>query len=283
MIGQIKRTPISYWGGKQKLWQFIERCIPDHHTYIEPFVGGGAVFWLKSDAQKSVLNDLNNFVINFYWVVKNKFFELDSLIQSSLHSRNLHEQAKKMYKHPQHFSRVELAWSFWYLTNFSLMQGLDSASMQSARREDRVGLRVHHRKEQFDILLSQKLKYTTLENRDALWIIDFYDWEQAFFFVDPPYIGTNCGHYHGYTSEDFTQLLAKLHTIKGKFLLTCYPNDVLVHAVQQYHYHHHIIRLQKDSATFNSGSKVMKEEMFVANFPFDPFTHQEPIREFIFA
>jgi DNA adenine methylase len=39
------RTPISYYGGKQKLVKKITELMPEHRMYCEPFVGGAAVFW----------------------------------------------------------------------------------------------------------------------------------------------------------------------------------------------------------------------------------------------
>ena len=39
-------TPILKWvGGKRQLLDFIRPLIPEHTTYCEPFVGGGAVFF----------------------------------------------------------------------------------------------------------------------------------------------------------------------------------------------------------------------------------------------
>ena len=38
-------APILKWvGGKRQLLDFIRPLIPEHTTYCEPFVGGGAVF-----------------------------------------------------------------------------------------------------------------------------------------------------------------------------------------------------------------------------------------------
>jgi len=42
------KTPISYYGGKQKLVSKILQLVPEHKLYCEPFVGGGAVFWKES-------------------------------------------------------------------------------------------------------------------------------------------------------------------------------------------------------------------------------------------
>lgn len=40
------KTPISYYGGKQKLISKILPLLPEHTLYTEPFIGGGAVYCL---------------------------------------------------------------------------------------------------------------------------------------------------------------------------------------------------------------------------------------------
>lgn len=42
------KTPLTYYGGKQKLAARIVTLIPEHRIYVEPFVGGGAVFFAKA-------------------------------------------------------------------------------------------------------------------------------------------------------------------------------------------------------------------------------------------
>jgi len=41
------RTPISYYGGKQKLVRTIVGFMPEHKMYVEPFLGGAAVYFGK--------------------------------------------------------------------------------------------------------------------------------------------------------------------------------------------------------------------------------------------
>jgi DNA adenine methylase len=50
----------------------------------------------------------------------------------------------------------------------------------------------------------------------------------GFFYLDPPYVGANQGHYDGYTQEDFDALLITLESLKDKFLLSSYRNKALV-------------------------------------------------------
>ena len=64
------RTPISYYGGKQKLAAKIVSLIPRHTLYCEPFIGGAAVFFAKKASQVEVINDTNRELINFYRIAK---------------------------------------------------------------------------------------------------------------------------------------------------------------------------------------------------------------------
>lgn len=41
------KTPLTYYGGKQRLAQTIIDMMPKHKIYCEPFFGGGAVFFAK--------------------------------------------------------------------------------------------------------------------------------------------------------------------------------------------------------------------------------------------
>ncbi|HAN10619.1 MAG TPA: N-6 DNA methylase, partial [Clostridiales bacterium] len=87
----IKVRPFIKWvGGKSQLLGQLNEHYPLelHHgiidTYIEPFVGGGAVFFeliQNYNIKKAVIIDNNKALINTYITVKNS---VDSLISSGL-------------------------------------------------------------------------------------------------------------------------------------------------------------------------------------------------------
>jgi DNA adenine methylase len=91
------KTPITYYGGKQKMLPYILPLIPEHKIYIEPFFGGGAVFWAKEPAKIEFINDSNSEVINFYRVLKFRFPELKKEIEATLHSEFQQKQARQIY------------------------------------------------------------------------------------------------------------------------------------------------------------------------------------------
>ena len=73
---------IKWAGGKRQILKRINEFINDSeyegssYTYIEPFLGGGAVFFDKCPP-KAIINDLNSDLINAYRVIKSdKYLDL---------------------------------------------------------------------------------------------------------------------------------------------------------------------------------------------------------------
>ncbi len=64
-------TPFLKWvGGKRQIMSIIEQYLPKGiKHYIEPFIGGGAVFF-HLQPKKAILNDFNSELINVYKVIK---------------------------------------------------------------------------------------------------------------------------------------------------------------------------------------------------------------------
>lgn len=127
MKNQTIKTPISYYGGKQKLVTKILPIIPEHTMYAEPFVGGGAIFFSKPPSRVEVINDTNKELINFYRMLQNKFVELDSMVKVTLHSRTLHKDANVVYANPHLFDEVKRAWAVWVLSTQSFSSMLDGS------------------------------------------------------------------------------------------------------------------------------------------------------------
>lgn len=87
MEKNIKLAPILKWvGGKKQLLSEITPLIPKKiTTYVEPFIGGGAVLF-NLQPKKAIINDLNKELINTYKVVKESPRELLELLK--IHNKN---------------------------------------------------------------------------------------------------------------------------------------------------------------------------------------------------
>ncbi|WP_303316855.1 DNA adenine methylase [Flavivirga abyssicola] len=256
------KTPITYYGGKQKMLKEILPLIPEHEIYVEPFFGGGAVYWAKPPSKIEIINDVDANVINFYEVLKHDFFKLREKIEGTLHSRLMYKCAKVIYECPFLFDRVTRAWAFWVVTN----QGFASTIGSWGFSKKNSAITVSNKVEAFKETLANRLKHTQIENNKAHKVILSRDSEKTFIYADPPYIDTDQGHYGGYDSERYRRDLDALASIKGKFLLSSYPSDILNEYIKKYNWY--TISIDKTLNTNKSnGKRKMKKEVLTANYP----------------
>ncbi|MCR4323505.1 MAG: DNA adenine methylase [Nanoarchaeota archaeon] len=65
-----KMKPLIKWtGGKSNEVKHLKEIIPNFDRYIEPFFGGGAVFF-SLEPEKAVINDISEDLIRFYKILK---------------------------------------------------------------------------------------------------------------------------------------------------------------------------------------------------------------------
>lgn len=117
----IKAKPFLKWaGGKSQLLPVIDSFLPvsfrreRNVTYIEPFVGGGAMlfFMLQKypNIKRAIINDINPHLINTYLTIRNQPYALiERLEELQTHFRSLlnHEAQKDFYLHVRHRFNTE--------------------------------------------------------------------------------------------------------------------------------------------------------------------------------
>lgn len=259
------KTPISYYGGKQKLATKIISSIPEHTLYCEPFIGGGAVFFAKQPSEVEVLNDTNRELINFYKVVQNDFVSLEKEIRISLHSRDLHRKASVIYNNPDMFSDIKRAWAVWVLSSQSFSAQLDSSWGYDVSKNT-TSKKIMNNRDRFTEDIAIRLQKVQLEAADALYIIKGRDRDSSFFYLDPPYFNSDCGHYDGYSKQDFENLLKTISDIKGKFLLSSYPSTILQKYAKANDWYMWSV---EQGVTINNKSGYIKRkiEVLTSNYP----------------
>ena len=57
-------------GSKRQLVPKILKLIPQHTIYVEPFIGGGSVYFAKPPSRKEYINDLDKNIIEGYRLLK---------------------------------------------------------------------------------------------------------------------------------------------------------------------------------------------------------------------
>lgn len=261
------KTPITYYGGKQKLATTILKLLPKHNLYCEPFLGGGAIFYSKEPSGVEVINDTNKELINFYRVVKEDFVSLEREIRITLHSRDLHRKASVIYNNPDMFTEIKRAWAFWTLSSQSFASIIDG-NWGYDKTKNTTSKKITNKRESFTEEYAIRLQNVQIECTDALRIIKSRDTKESFFYCDPPYYNSNCAHYDGYSIEDYEMLLRVLSHVEGKFLLSSYPSDILSEFTKKNGWHQIEIKQAVSIANNNSkkGQKA-KVEVLTANYP----------------
>jgi DNA adenine methylase len=262
----MPKTPITYYGGKVNMLQHILPNIPAHKVYVEPFFGGGAVFFAKEKSQSEIINDLNSFVINFYEVCISDFDNLKAKIEATIFARATYSVANSIYRMPHLFSKLQQAWAFYIATNMGFGCRIGSWGFDKYGKRAKAFL---NKKLRFDDSIFERLKTAQVENSDAIKIVDLYDVPDAWFYVDPPYINSHMGHYAGYSENDYRQLLERLSLIKGKFLLSSYPSDILEEFILKngWFIKHFDKPLTAKKGVLGKARDKRKTEVLVANYP----------------
>lgn len=76
----MAKALIKWPGGKTGELEKILPLIPEYDRYIEPFFGGGAVYFAL-EPKKAVINDISRNLMEFYVMIKNQDVQLKSLLE----------------------------------------------------------------------------------------------------------------------------------------------------------------------------------------------------------
>jgi len=228
------KTPISYYGGKQRIATRIVEILESisHTVYCEPFAGGLAVLFAKpvrsenknDTFYREAINDINRNLTTFYKVARENPEELARWIDCTLYAKAEHQLARKIYRNPDQHSELEIAWATYVECNMSFAKAIGAGwgfgllSQSPAATWD-------SRKQRLPRCFD-RLRKVHVDCVDALEFIKRWDSPNTLFYCDPPYPATEQGHYKGYTIEDWQALCDLLDTIQGSYVLSGYPLEI---------------------------------------------------------
>lgn len=259
------KGPLPYYGGKATLAKTIIELIPEHKLYCEPFCGGAAVLFGKEPSAVEVINDTNRELINFYKVCQLDFVSLEKEIRISLHSRSMHRDAQVITNSPHMFNDIKRAAAVWILATQSFSAMLDG-SWGYDKKRNTTSKKIDNKRKGFSEDFAIRLQRVQIECTDAIRIIQSRDGKDTFVYADPPYYNSDCGHYDGYSLEDYEGLLRQLSSMEGKFLLSSYHSDVLTRFAKE---HGWMQAERKMSVSVNAkgkGERKTKVEVLTANY-----------------
>jgi len=213
--------PLHYFGGKKLIARHIIPHFPKGPTlYVEPFFGGGGVFFQvpKELFHVQVINDLNKGIITFYRVLQTRTDELIRVCELTPYALEEHQVCKR-FSEDNFEDELEVARRVWVRSrqSFSGMQTptvgwrrpIPGAS-HAAGSESRL--------RQFQQYADRMLG-VCMYNQDAIHMIQQYQHLHAFIYEDPPYHAesrvVNEGYQHEMTTDQHETLAQANHTAAG--------------------------------------------------------------------
>ena len=213
---------IPYLGEKTKLAHFITPNIPkDISIYVEPFSGMFGVFFSldfsKYKDVKFIYNDKNN--LNFILFNKLKDEKFIELVKSTSVDKDRYKTAITGIINEMDEFNLALNWLIVLTCSSPYEIGKDS--WRGTNEFEIFKLKYKAYKFHID-------KINSVHNLDYSTIIDMYDSESTFFYIDPPYMGKEKYYInHDFCESSHKELAQKLNKIKGRFLLSYYNFDGL--------------------------------------------------------
>lgn len=254
---KIMKAILKYPGAKNRLVNWICGYIPQHNVYVEPFAGSLAVLLNKERSHIETVNDIDDEVVNFFRILREKPEKLKRLIELTPYSRSEYENA-----YSESADDVERARRFcvrcWmgfgcsnrYKNGFK--SGQQTTSPNPARAWSQLP--------EIMQMAAERLRGVQIENLPAMELISRYDTPDVFMYVDPPYLhGTRKNYLYKHEMEDceHEELLEKLIKHEGKILLSGYDNEM---------YNHYLYGWQKVNKKTRAEGGISRTETLWMNY-----------------
>lgn len=186
-LEQSKVKPILKWaGGKSSIIPQLIKYFPyKFNRYLEPFLGGGAVYFSLAENIPALINDLNTELFNLYSIIRDHPFELSQILEQ--YAQKYSEEFYYNLRKTKLENKIELAARTLFLNK----TGFNGLFRQNSKGEFNVpfGKRVKcpalYNIDNI-LLASKKLQNTQVLNDDFASILAIAG-EGDFVYCDPPY------------------------------------------------------------------------------------------------
>jgi DNA adenine methylase len=257
------KSPVPYFGSKQRIAPWIASLLPDHDHYVEPFCGGLSVLLAKRPAAMETVNDLDAELVTFWRILRDQPDELLRACMLTPHSRAELEATWEPTS-----DDLELARRIWC----RLAQGRSGTLRNTGWRHyiDPAGsaIGMPGYLEAYVLRLAagaERLHGVSLEALPALDLIGKYGKQpKVLLYVDPPYLGTTRGWGNNYryemkTEEEHRELAAALADCKAAVVLSGYHSPLYDELYQGWH------RYEQASMTGNAKASKDRTEVLWSN------------------
>jgi len=263
---QIKRLkPLIKWsGGKgDEISHFIKYIPKEYDTYLEPFIGGGSVFF-HINPPKAAISDVHQELIHFYKnIKKDHALDIFNFMNSHPNDENTYYQIRD---NMDILSTLDNAKRFYYLrkTCFRGMLRYNKNGHFNIPfgKYSKINFNDLLNKDYFELF-----KNTEIYNKSFEFIFKKYNSSNNFMFLDPPYDSEFTDYGYCQFGKDQHQLLAKFFKetkikclmIIGKtqFIYDLYKNYIVAEYDKKYRFKLYAGRI---------GDEINTKHLIIKNF-----------------
>lgn len=217
-------SPFRYAGGKFYARKLILEHVKPHRLYLEPFAGGGSIFFAKPKVQTNWLNDIDTELINCYQIIKDRPKELIEKLDGEQAAKERHAFYKNEFTPQNELERAQR----WFYLNRTSYSGIMNMKNCYWGYGDKYSMRPENWANNIK-RTSQKLQNVKLTSLDFEELLDnLPSNDSIFLFIDPPYFNADQDKFyaHSFNKEDHYRLSRVLFRNANKFnFLLTYDNS----------------------------------------------------------
>lgn len=257
----MMKAVMKYPGSKWSIAKWIISHFPDHHSYLEPFFGSGAVLFNKPRSNIETVNDLDGNVVNLFEWIKKDPERLAHEIYYTPYARQLYDDAFELVPED----------SFKKAVNFYICMNMGHGFRTNGKK---VGWKndVQGRERAYASLdwcnipdrilqAAERLRGVQIENRPAVEVIERFNSKNVLIYLDPPYMPeTRRGKqymYEMYDKKSHIELLEVAKRHKGQVLISGYDSEI---------YNDMLKSWNREEITCYSQANSKKREILWMNF-----------------
>lgn len=227
----MSNTVLAYYGSKNTIADELVNLMPAHRGYIEPFAGSLAVLMAKPPAIFEAVNDVDEHLMTFWRVLRDRCAELERVCALTPHSRAEYAASWPIPPGTDDLERARRVW-------VKLSQGRGGHLVESGWRYHEI---TRGRGSGMPTTLrgyvgrfsaaADRLRGVSLESMDALDLIDRYGRDpETLIYLDPPYLGSTRarkGYAHEmHLPEEHRRLAEVVQDLPAMVMLSGYASDL---------------------------------------------------------
>ncbi|GGK31977.1 SAM-dependent methyltransferase [Pilimelia terevasa] len=227
------RPPIPYFGGKITVGPAIAALLPAHAHYIEPYAGSLAVLGAKAPSRHETVNDLDEHLVAFFRVLRDRREELREVCRWTPHARAEYRDSR-IDAMPADLPDLERARRVWVQLTQGRAGNLLATGWRHVVKPEGSSISMPAYLDGYVDRIApfaERLRDVSLECLPALDLIAKYGQHPSvLLYVDPPYLGA-VREARGYRHEmrddvDHRQLAEALHGCHAAVVLSGYASDL---------------------------------------------------------